>query len=145
MSLNTKAPSASARPAAANVNTTGRSSAPSKVVPNTASCLSQGHSALAQLHPRSSSTSPDPSLADDNDNDVTIRPAREAPSPQNLVPQPIQDLDHQIAALGSQVDAFQTERKRLGKFIFVGDDAPAPVSFSFVLSTSAHALHPCVA
>lgn len=120
----------SAHPATATLNPTGRSSASPSLPfkPNTSSPPShpsQGYSSLGQHHRRPSCTLPDPPLADDNDNDssndndITIRPARNVPSPNNsnVVPRPIKSLEHQISALGTQVDAFQTERKRLGKVV----------------------------
>lgn len=148
----------SAHPATATLNPTGRSSASPSLPfkPNTSSPPShpsQGYSSLGQHHRRPSCTLPDPPLADDNDNDssndndITIRPARNVPSPNNsnVVPRPIKSLEHQISALGTQVDAFQTERKRLGKV--VGGGALALVSSSFVRLAlmAANALHSHIA
>lgn len=62
-----------------------------------------------------------PSRLDATEDDPTIQPNPSSQSQRrpsmSQQPQPIQDLDRQIEALATEVDAFQSERNRLAQFI----------------------------
>ncbi|KAF7969813.1 hypothetical protein HWV62_25934 [Athelia sp. TMB] len=90
----------------------GRSSAPPNIPPVTSGRTSPLRYTTA--HSSQNPVSPDSHFPEDNDD--TIRPLQNPILPI-ILPEPIQDLDNQIAALGSQVNAFTIERRRLGDFV----------------------------